>query len=119
MSSLRERIERKLRNDICQNCFAAEPGGACNFRETGHCPLFARLGDIMDIVNSVRDDSLDPYLDKIRTIICSSCAQKPSGYCAQREHLNCALDAYLPLVVSIIETELSCESPGTAVYPSV
>ncbi len=110
MATLRENIEKKLRERVCANCYATLPDGSCNL---GGCPIFARLDEIIEIVSSIRDYSIDPYLDRLRTIICATCEQHPDGRCLRRDALDCGLSMYFPMVVEIIEEELYKEGSST------
>ncbi len=102
----RERIESQLRERVCANCYALTRSGECNLRNTEQCPLFARLDQVIELVASVRDYSVEPYMDRVRAIICSTCNQRPNGHCARRDRLDCALEVYFPLIVEIVEKEL-------------
>jgi hypothetical protein len=102
----RERIESQLRERVCANCYALTRSGECNLRNSQQCPLFAHLDQVIELVSGVRDYSLDPYQDRIRSILCTHCTQRPNGHCERRDRLDCALEVYFPLIVEIVEKEL-------------
>lgn len=111
MRSLRDRIERELREHICPLCREATSGqGCCRGQADEACTLMDRLDEIMEVISSIRDYSIDPYQERIRRIICSDCDEGPDGTCEQRDQGSCALDAHFPRIVAIIEKELAADS---------
>lgn len=107
----RERIEQQLEARVCSNCYARSRNGECNLRIKEQCPLFTRLDEIIELVGSTRDYSLQPYQDRVRSLICTSCTQHPDGHCARRDRLDCSLEVYFPMVVEIVEKELYQSAP--------
>ena len=52
----------------------------------------------------MQSDDVGPYIEAIRRNVCSVCnEQAPDGSCETRQMVQCALDAYLLLVVDAIE----------------
>jgi hypothetical protein len=52
----------------------------------------------------VQSDDIHPYIEAIRRNVCSVCQdQAGDGTCETRRQVQCALDAYLLLVVDAIE----------------
>ncbi len=110
MSELRERIERRLRERLAselQSCPECESSSSSGI-DTG--PLFKHLDEVIEIVAAVQDYSVDPYMDKVRQVVCSACRQKPGGECATRDDGRCALDRFFPIIVAVIEKELRQET---------
>ncbi len=103
MASLRERIEQRLRRKMADYAAAGEPPV-----ESG--PLFQHLDEVIDIVAGIRDYSVDPYMDRVRQVVCSSCRADAQCCCATRDTQACGLDRYFPDVVAIIEQELKAET---------
>lgn len=110
MTLFRERIEKKLHERICSACFAKQADGACGLPANFHCPLFEHLDEVIEIVAGIKDDAIDPYIDRLRQLLCSHCRMDAEGHCSPRDHLDCALDMYFVLIVEIIESELKNES---------
>ena len=106
MSDLRERIQRELRNEVCSICVQDREGEGCVGLADDTCLLMARLDEIMEVISGVRDYSLEPYRDRIRQVICASCEGAAGGSCDDRQRSACALDAYFPRIVAVIEREL-------------
>jgi hypothetical protein len=109
MAELRDRIERRIRDEICPTCRQAREG--CHHREDDPCPLIGQLDQIIEVISSTRDYSLEPYQARIREIVCTACRQDESGDCVLRDEQQCALDTYFPRIVSLMEQEFA-KDPG-------
>lgn len=106
MNALKNRIERRLREKI----EAAEQASGGNGRlDLG--PLFARLDELIGVVEGIRDYSVEPYMEKVREVICATCREDPSGRCATRDSHKCGLDQHFDLIVAVVEAELK-HDPG-------
>lgn len=103
MANLRERIEQRLRRMMAD--YAAAGDSAVD-----SAPLFQHLDEVIDIVAGIRDYSVDPYMDRVREVVCSSCRADAQCCCVSREAKACGLDRYFPDVVAIIEQELKAET---------
>jgi hypothetical protein len=113
MSSLRERIERRLREEVCPQCRQEHPLNGCGRATDDGCALMDRLDAVIEVISGLRDYSLAPYQDRIRAAICGDCRQDETGACSRRESRECALDAYFARIVAVIEKELAAD-PGLA-----
>jgi hypothetical protein len=114
MTQADERIRSRLRDEICARCRDEHPDSHCDPGHEGHCPLMRELDKVIAIVSGMRDYSLEPYQQKVRTIVCTSCqAAGGHGYegCTHRQAHSCALDDYFPRIVAIVEDELK-KDPG-------
>jgi hypothetical protein len=109
MIPFRERVEKKLCERICSVCFAKQADGVCGLPADFHCPLFEHLNEVIEVVAGIEGDNLDPYIDRLRQLVCSNCRMDPAGHCSTQDHLDCALDMYFVLVVEIINEELKNE----------
>jgi hypothetical protein len=107
MSSLQSRIEAQLRERI-DAAEKASPGGNGKL-DLG--PLFARLDDLIGVVEGIRDYSVEPYMERVREIVCATCRQDASGRCATRDSQKCGLDRHFDLIVAVVEQELK-HDPG-------
>lgn len=106
MSALKNRIERRLRDRI----EAVERASGGNGRlDLG--PLFARLEELIEVVEGIRDYSVEPYMEKVREVICATCREDASGRCATRDSQECGLDRHFDLIVAVVEAELK-HDPG-------
>lgn len=106
MESLRHRVEQVLRQRICSVCVEALADGSCGLPKGFLCPLFQRLDDIIAVVAEKQGDQIDPYVQRLREIVCTTCSMDEKGVCDHRNQLSCALDMYFPLVIELIEKEL-------------
>jgi hypothetical protein len=82
-----------------------EKDGAGNVRLTdeAQCIIKRFLPEIVNIVQTVQSEQLDPYIDALHRDVCAKCEfAKPDGSCEQRERADCCLDRYFPLVVEAI-----------------
>ena len=104
----RDRIESMLRSRICPACTEAQPDGSCGLPAQYPCALFRHLDRVINIVAGTKARSLAAYTDQMRAVICSNCRlDQVSGDCSRPEDQVCPLDIYFPLVVEIIEKELT------------
>ena len=101
--SLRE-LEVIIRNRICAVCSERTLDGNCGLEDTGACALFRLFPQVAQAIQSVHSDDINPYIEAIRRMVCPVCAdQAPDGSCETRQQVQCALDAYLVLIVDAIE----------------
>lgn len=112
MKELHERVTDRLRENICRVCIYETSGGGCDLRKDIDCPILSRVGRIIEVVKQVEDSRIDPYVERLREVICAECRmQDDEGHCIMRDQPDCALNDYFPLVVEIVEEELGRESP--------
>jgi hypothetical protein len=107
MSSLYERIEQRLHRRINQ----LRKDSGRDLPEDLFDPVFTHLSKLIDVVAGIEDYSTEPYLEKVRAVVCVECSQNPSGQCVRRDAGMCGLNDYFPLVVGTIEQELKAD-PG-------
>jgi hypothetical protein len=97
-------LEAIIRNKICSVCTARTADGDCGLEEPSSCALFRLFPQVAEAIQSVKSDDINPYLEAIRRNVCSVCTdQARDGSCETRQQVQCALDAYLILVVDAIE----------------
>jgi hypothetical protein len=78
--------------------------GQCGLEEPSSCALFRLFPQVAVAIQSVKSDDIQQYIDAIRRNVCAVCAdQARDGSCETRQQVQCALDAYLLLVVDAIE----------------
>ncbi len=99
-----EELEAIVRNRICSVCTDRTAAGECALESPSSCALFRLFPQVAQAIQSVASDDIQPYIDAIRRSVCSVCAQaEQDRYCEARQQVQCALDAYLVLVVDAIE----------------
>jgi len=97
-------LEAIVRNKICKVCTSRDVNGECGLEDPTTCALFGLFPQVARAVQRVKSDDIRDYIDAIREDVCSVCAQRAAdGSCETREQVQCALDAYLLLVVEAIE----------------
>jgi hypothetical protein len=89
--------------------------------------LFRLFPEVARAIQSVASDDIHQYIEAIRRNVCTVCEQQArDGSCEVREQVQCALDAYLLLVVEAIEeatgrtfdkTGIGTLSSGPAAHP--
>ena len=99
-----EELELIIRNRICNVCTSRTVSGDCGLENPASCALFQLMPQVAQAIDSVESEDIQVYLDAIRGQVCSICAdQDAAGHCETRQQVQCALDAYLVLVVEAIE----------------
>src|SRR5262249_12935574 len=88
----------------CGVCTERAENGNCGLPEPNQCALFRLFPQVAQAIQSVSSDDISQYIEAIRRNVCSVCAdQAADGSCATRRLVQCALDAYLLLVVDAVE----------------
>ena len=102
-----EELEAIVRNRICSLCDTRTVDGACGAQEPEHCPVLSLFPLVVQAVDATESDKLQDYVDAIHENVCSVCIdQRLDGTCPQREEKRCALDAYMPQIIEVIEEAL-------------
>jgi hypothetical protein len=97
-------LEALVRNRICGVCSDRKMDGTCGLEEPGQCALFRLFPQVAQAIQATQSDNLEDYVSAIRRHVCSVCTSLESdASCAVRQEVQCALDAYLMLVVEAIE----------------
>ena len=97
-------IEAIVRDRICRVCTSRTSEGECGLENPGHCALFRLFPQVALAIQSVDSDQISAYIDAIRGSVCSICEDRATDdSCETRQQVQCALDAYLVLVVDAIE----------------
>jgi hypothetical protein len=104
MSLTLEELEAVVRNRICSVCTDRTVDGKCGLEEPEGCALFRLFPEVAKAIQATNSDQIGDYIDAIRQTVCSACNERAAdGTCEVREQVRCALDAYLLLIVEIIE----------------
>lgn len=108
-----EEYRDAMRSAICNLCvsFAADTQNPprCVHENSGQCNLFAKLGEVVDVVSHVDSGSIAPYMEELRRNVCARCEhQDERGICDVRDGRGpvptwCVLDTYFNLIVGAIE----------------
>ena len=104
MERSQSELEDIVRNKICGVCTDRTVDGQCGLEEPAGCALFRLFPAVVGAIQSVKSDDIHQYIEAIRRNVCAVCSEESSdGSCAKRRQVQCALDAYLILVVDLIE----------------
>ena len=96
---------RVIQQKICPRCLDGDGTGDRRLPVGEECALKSFLPQIITTVAKTESDSIDAYIAALRRHICIFCDhQQIDLSCSKRDHLECALDRYFPLVVEIVET---------------
>jgi hypothetical protein len=97
-------LESIVRDKICHVCSDRSTDGACGLEQPSACALFRLFPQVAKAIQSVDSNEITDYIDAIRKGVCSVCAEQAAdGSCETRRQVQCALDAYLLLIVDVIE----------------
>lgn len=111
MKTVDPAIEARLRSEICPRCSRYTAQGTCSLPASRPCAIFRNLPGIAEIVRRTRSKRIDPYMEGVRLNVCCACPHEDDhGSCPMRDHVDCALDAYLPIVVDYLESALAEEA---------
>ncbi|MBK5293224.1 MAG: hypothetical protein JJE04_16315 [Acidobacteriia bacterium] len=99
-----DELEAIVRNRICSVCTERTTDDQCGLEDPSSCALFRLFPQVAQAIQSVNSSDIQPYIDAIRRNVCSVCQeQAQDASCEARQQVQCALDAYLLLVVDAIE----------------
>ena len=99
-----DELEAIVRNRICSVCTERTAEGQCGLETPSSCALFRLFPQVAQAIQSVNSNDIHQYIEAIRRNVCSVCQeQAQDGSCEARQQVQCALDAYLLLVVDAIE----------------
>ena len=122
-----DELEAIVRRRICGVCTERTTEGLCGLENPSNCALFRLFPQVAQAIQSVMSDDIRQYIEAIRCNVCSVCEEQArDGSCEGRQQVQCALDAYLALVVDAIEeatgrifdrTGIEPLPPGPAAHP--
>src|ERR1044072_3252836 len=108
-------IEAIVRDRICRVCSDRTVDGNCGLEDPSACALFRLFPQVAQAIHSIHSDEINDYIQAIRQGVCSICHdQLADGSCETRHQVQCALDAYLLLVVDVIEEATGRKFDGVA-----
>jgi hypothetical protein len=112
-------LEAIVRNRVCRLCTERTIDGQCDLEDPSSCALFRLFPQVAQAIQSVQSDDIRPYIEAIRRNVCSVCEQQAAdGSCETRRQVQCALDAYLLLVVDAIEEATGKTFDKSSFHPS-
>ena len=92
-----------IRKNVCAVCLDGRDDRSCGL--SGRvCAIEAQLPRLVSALCSVSSSKLEDYEAALREQVCSACQQQDAaGRCELRDHGDCALDAYLLLVLDAVD----------------
>ena len=100
----REAFWEAIRRHVCGICLDQKDDGECGLTHRA-CALQAHLPRLVEVLSAVQSPRMDEYEAAVRAEICSGCSsQDADGRCELRNQAECALFAYLPLVLEAVES---------------
>jgi len=99
-----------IREHVCGVCLDQRDDGSCGLTRRV-CAIDRHLPRLAEVLSQIQSSRMDEYEAAVRAEICGTCPeQEAGGRCALREEVECALFAYLPLVLEAIESVTTTES---------
>ena len=92
-----------IRRRVCAVCLDGKDDRSCGL--TGRtCAIEEHLPQLVRALSGVSSGSMQDYETALRAEVCSRCDhQDERGVCRLRDRADCALDAYLSLVLDAVE----------------
>ena len=92
-----------IQRRVCTVCMDQKDDGSCGLRGR-QCAIEKHLPGVVEAVASIESDHMDDYIAALESQVCGQCSeQDTAGRCGLREKGDCALHAYLALVVEAIQ----------------
>lgn len=99
-----------IRERVCGVCLDQRDDGSCGLTRRV-CAIESHLPRLAEVLSGIQSTRMDEYEAAVRAEICGSCPeQDPGGRCALRDDVECALFAYLPLVLEAVESVNDAEA---------
>jgi hypothetical protein len=87
---------------VCRVCLDQADDGSCGLRGRV-CAVVQHLPRLAEVLSAVHSTRVDDYVTAVETEVCTRCRQDAIGCCRLRNAGECALAAYLPLVVDAFD----------------
>ena len=98
-----QRYREEVLGRVCPGCIDANSQGDCLLAGAAGCAVKRFFPQVVAAVRSVYSVAMEPYEAALREKVCSGCVQLQGGKCLTRDHVDCALDRYLPMIVQAVE----------------
>jgi hypothetical protein len=98
-----EALWAAIRRHVCGVCLDRADDGSCGLRGRT-CAIERHLPILVEVLSRVQSPRMDEYVDAVEREICGTCPEQDRvGRCRTRDHVECALYAYLPKVLDAVE----------------
>ncbi len=91
-----------LQKRVCAVCLDQRDDGQCGLPHHRVCALKKHLPQIVAVAHGIESTHMDAYVEAVQQRICAHCPEQQSGRCHYRDHAECALYTYLPLVLEAV-----------------
>lgn len=92
-----------IQRRVCTVCMDQKDDGSCGLRGRT-CAIEKHLPGVVEAVSAIDSDHMDDYIAALESQVCGHCSeQDAAGHCGLRAKGECALHAYLSLVVDAIQ----------------
>ncbi len=99
-----DKYVKAIKENICSICVDSSQKGFCTLNSTEVCAVQFYLPQIVEVIHSIENGSVQDYQKKLRETICIECrSEEERGHCHLREDANCSLDRYFGLIVETIK----------------
>jgi hypothetical protein len=88
----------EIRRQVCSHCVERPPGGPPCEPLGKQCGIEMYLPELIDAIHGVTSDSIVPYLNRNRHVICERCPRQHASDCP------CPMDYLAVLLVRAVET---------------
>ncbi len=99
----------EIRQQVCTRCVERPPGGPPCEPLGKQCGVEMHLPALIDAIHGVSSDSIVPYLDRNRQVICARCPRRHASDCP------CPMDYLAVLLVQAVETVDARRRADTAI----
>jgi hypothetical protein len=101
---IRRKVWDAIRAEVCEVCLDRHDDGTCGLKRRP-CAIAEHLPRAIEVAMAIDSPTMDAYYEAFEREICSRCSyENLDGHCRPRTRGECALYAYLPLVVDAIRT---------------
>lgn len=94
---LREYLD-EIRKEVCSHCVERPQEGPPCYPYGKVCGVELHLPQLIEAIRDIRSDSIQPYLDHDREVVCEQCAFHGASCCP------CPMDELIYLLVNAVET---------------
>jgi hypothetical protein len=103
----RPRYWQSIQRSVCAICLDQGPEGQCGLRDRT-CAVETHLPTLVEHIAPVQSGRMDEYFAAVEARICAQCEyyRAERAECTLRDEGECALYAYLPLVVDALQEEM-------------
>lgn len=111
---VRQAFWEAIQSRVCRVCLDQKDDGTCGLTRRV-CAIDTHLPRLVEVLAEIESDRMDEYVAAVEDEICAGCDNLGAGErCALRDGGECALYAYMPLVVEAIEEVLDGRKGRTA-----